>query len=86
MKSCKHVLVRNGNEFGQDGLAPLNFEGDLEVAARMEATFQQIVNRHKGDMIAVIQSWWSFEVVDQPHTGTGRLANLASFSLWGIRG
>ncbi len=69
----------------QDGLAPPNGESDLDLAMRVEAAFQQMVNRHKGDMIAMISHGGALKVLISHILGLP-LGQPAPFSLSGNTG
>jgi len=84
----EELQARFGEEWRrvrQDGLAPPNGESDLDLAMRVEAAFQQMVNRHKGDMIAMISHGGALKVLISHILGLP-LGQPAPFSLSGNTG
>lgn len=84
----EELQARLGEEWRrvrQDGLAPPNGESDLDLAMRVEAAFQQMVNRHKGDMIAMISHGGALKVLISHILGLP-LGQPAHFSLSGNTG
>ncbi len=84
----EELQARFGEEWRrvrQDGLAPPNGESDLDLAMRVEAAFQQMVSRHKGDMIAMISHGGALKVLISHILGLP-LGQPAPFSLSGNTG
>lgn len=84
----EELQARFGKEWQrvrQDGFAPPNGESNLELALRMYTVYQQIVDRHEGDMIAVVSHGGALRVLISHILGLP-LGQPASFSLRGNTG
>lgn len=84
----EELQTRFGEEWRrvrQDGFAPPNGESDSEVAKRVEAAFQRIVNRHKGEMIAMISHGGALRVLIRHILGLP-LSQPTPFSISGNTG